>query len=161
MTVVEGCGELAGHAITAPIAPKLHQLHPLKSPIPLHFHRFREHLHDQQHLPKGGCCFSIEHKNAAAESYGSEQRWWRETDFSLYRCAFLSPLNTKSVRRVLVRGYGGYLLIAGFSENFRERSERNFLKKLVAKGKSPMKKRLVINLPSYIGRRKNVTSQSV
>ena len=43
-----------------------------------------------------------------------------------------------------MRGYGGYLLLAGFSENFRERSGRNFQKKLVAKGKSPMKKRLVM-----------------
>ena len=34
----------------------------------------------------------------------------------------------------------GYLLITGFSENFREHSGRNFQKKLVAKGKSPLGK---------------------
>lgn len=57
---------------------------------------------------------------------------------SLLRVSFLSPLETsKSFRRVLVWGHGGYLLLAGFSENFWERSDRNFQKKLVAKGKSP------------------------
>ena len=72
--------------------------------------------------------------------------WWRETNSSLYRQSFLSPFETsKSFRRVLVRGLRGIPFDRRFFGKLPGAQRQEFQKKLVAKGKSPMKKRLVMN----------------